>query len=207
MKIIDVPLRAKVFCQGNLIGTSRYIILDPLNYKVTHLVISPENDPHFEERLIPISWVQQSSSSDIELSCSITQFDIADRFTETKSAAEMQHLLGYYSIGYSGWPGVPAFNIPLVLNKRVPKGELALKHETEVLATDGSVGYLDEFVVASPTYRILQLILRHGHLLGKKEIAVPAADIEQIAEDGTIHLDLAKDAVDRFPSFEMLRSN
>ncbi|MDR3573784.1 MAG: PRC-barrel domain-containing protein [Anaerolineaceae bacterium] len=206
MKIIDVPLRAKVFCHGDLIGASRYIILEPLNYKVTHLVVSPESDPYFDDRLIPIEWVQQSSFNEIELSCGPDKFNLAERFTETKSASEIQHLLGYYSIGYPTWPGLPAFNLPLLLNKRIPRGELAVQRETEVLATDGKIGYLDEFVISSPNYRILQLILRHGHLLGRKEIALPVADIEQISGDGTIHLDLDQEQVERFPPVELHRS-
>jgi hypothetical protein len=205
MKFIDVPLRAKVFCHEGSVGTSRYIILDPEIYKVTHIVVRPDGDPYFEGRLIPVSWIQQSSFNEIELDCTGHQFEQADRFTETKSASEMQHLLGYYSIGYPTWPGVPAFNIPLLLNKRIPKGELAVQRETEIMATDGNVGYLDEFVVSIPNYHIAQLVLRHGHLLGKKEIAVPAADINQIAEDGTIRLDLDQDQVEQFPSVELHR--
>jgi sporulation protein YlmC with PRC-barrel domain len=205
MKIIDVPLRAKVFCQGDLIGTSRYVILNPVDYKVTHLVVSPDNDSNFEERLIPISWVEQSSSSDIELSCTINQFDLADHFTETKSASEIQHLLGYYSIGYPTWPGLPAFNIPLILNKRVPKGELAVQHETEVLARDGNVGYLEEFIISIPTYHITQLVLRNGRLWGQKEMVIPVADIDQIAEDGTVHLKLGRNEISQFPSVELHR--
>jgi sporulation protein YlmC with PRC-barrel domain len=205
MKIIDVPLRAKVFCHGDLIGTSRSVILNPLSYKVTHLVVSPDEDSNFEERLIPISWIGQCSASDIELSCSLNQFDLADHFTETKSASEMQHLLGYSSIGYPAWPGVPLLNIPLILNKRVPKGEIAVHHETEVDARDGSVGNLEELTVSIPTYHITQLILRNGLLWGRKAIAIPVEDIDQITEDGTVHLKLDRDEVNQFPTIEQHR--
>jgi len=206
MRIIDVPLRTKVFSGGILIGTSKYVILDPANFKVTHLVVRPDNGSYLDERLIPIQWVQQAFPNEIELSVGIKEFEGAERFTETKSTSELQHLLGYYSFSYSTWPAVPAFNLPLVLNKKVPKGELALQHETEVLATDGNVGYLDEFVVSVPNYRILELILRHGHLLGKKDIAVPVTDIDQISDDGIIHLDLDKDTVEQFPEVDLNNS-
>jgi sporulation protein YlmC with PRC-barrel domain len=202
MKIIDVPLRAKIFCHGDLIGTSRAVILDPLTYKVTHLVVSPDKDSNLGKRLIPISWIGQCSPSDIELTCSLDQFDLADHFIETKSSSEMQHLLGYSSIGYPAWPGVPLLNIPLVLHKRVPKGEVAVHHETEVVARDGSVGNLDELTVSIPTYHITQLILRNGLLWGRKEIAVPVEDIDQFADDGTVHLKLDKDEVSQFPAVE-----
>lgn len=204
MKTIDIPPHAKVYCQGDLIGTTRYVILDPQNNKITHLVVSPDNDPYYEERLIPISWVKQSSSNDIELSCSCEQFFQAERFTETKPASEIQHFLGY---DYPAWPGLTPYNIQLILKKWVPKGELAIQNGSEVQATDGNAGYLDEFVISIPAYHILQLVLRRGRLWGKKEIAVPAEDIEQISQDGTIHLSLDGDALNHFPTIHLQRLN
>jgi len=60
-----------------------------------------------------------------------------------------------------------------VEHQQIPLGELALSRGTRVEATDGYVGKIDEFVVNPENDYITHLVMREGHLWGKKDVIIP----------------------------------
>ena len=56
---------------------------------------------------------------------------------------------------------------------QIPPGELAVRRGTRVEATDGYVGKVDEFVVNPDNGHITHLVMREGHLWGKKDVTIP----------------------------------
>jgi len=67
-----------------------------------------------------------------------------------------------------------------------------------VHASDGHVGTVDELVVDSEGEIITHLLMRKGHLWGKKDIAIPVSDIEEIYSD-TVNLKVDKKSVKEYP--------
>ena len=97
--------------------------------------------------------------------------------------------------------------IPLRLTTKqesLPSEELCLRRGARVQATDGKVGWLDEFVVIPTNGHITHLLLREGHLCGRREVAVPISEIDRI-QGKTVHLKLDKNGVRALPSVPVRR--
>jgi len=71
-------------------------------------------------------------------------------------------------------------------------------------ASDGHIGHVNEFLVDPLNGHITHLILREGHLWGKKDVTIPVSEIDRIAE-GTVHLKLNKHEVDELPGIPVHR--
>jgi hypothetical protein len=83
--------------------------------------------------------------------------------------------------------------------EQVPVGEQALSAEARVEAADGSVGHVLDLLADPSTGRITHLVLRKGHLWGKREIAIPVSTIREI-DDTVVYLDLDREAVGSLPT-------
>jgi len=66
---MDIPINAQVLCSDGPCGTSSYIILNPTNERVTHLVVKENRDP-YRERLVPVDLIAGSTANEIRLGCS-----------------------------------------------------------------------------------------------------------------------------------------
>lgn len=82
--------------------------------------------------------------------------------------------------------------------EQVPQGALAIHRNASVEATDGRVGQVDGFVVDPASGQIDSLILRHGHLWGKRDVTVPVSAIKRVEQDAIV-LTLDKAAVEQLP--------
>jgi hypothetical protein len=87
----------------------------------------------------------------------------------------------------------------------LPPGELGIRRDARVQATDGKVGWVDEFVTIPTNGEITHLLLREGHLWGGKEVTVPVSAIEGI-EERMVHLKLDKGEIQALPSVPVQRS-
>ena len=107
-----------------------------------------------------------------------------------------------------------AYTFPYVINdtaytsvkeRNIPPGELALYTGMQIEATDGKVGKLDELVLDKDSGEITHLLMREGHLWGKKEVSVPASGID-FCDSQIIYLKLDKAAVKDLPPISVKRS-
>jgi sporulation protein YlmC with PRC-barrel domain len=73
-----------------------------------------------------------------------------------------------------------------------------------VHAEDGIVGKVDEFLVSPNNNHITHLVLREGHLWGKKDVTIPVSEIEKITEDA-VYLKLDKKAIEKLPAIPVKR--
>jgi len=64
-----------------------------------------------------------------------------------------------------------------------------------VEATDGPVGQVDEFLVDPENMHITHLVLREGHLWGRKEITISMAQVDRVEEE-TVYLKLDKHQIE-----------
>ena len=84
------------------------------------------------------------------------------------------------------------------VQEAIPAGGMAIRHGAKVHAADGHIGKVDEFLMEKKTGRITHLILKEGHLWGKKDITLPIGAIEKY-EEGNVYLKLDKKAVEQAP--------
>jgi sporulation protein YlmC with PRC-barrel domain len=192
---MDIPMNAKVWCTDGGGGTSTHVIIDPIKDKVTHMVIREKSFP-FEERLVPVEDIVESSPTEIRLNCTVEGLSKMEAYLQT------EFLPGEYAnLGVSMlWPyASPEFPFMLMEHKMVPANELSIRRGAEVLATDGRVGKVDEFLAEPESGGITHLVLREGHLWGQKDITIPISQIDRIEQD-KVYLKVDQNIIESLPA-------
>ncbi|CAN5664689.1 hypothetical protein BH10CHL1_BH10CHL1_18470 [soil metagenome] len=193
---MNIPLNATVYTQDGQIGRSACIIVNPINQTITHFVLQ-RNDLFGYQELVPVALIKETTLDMILLNCST--HDLADLASFTKS-----EFMGFNgstpdfaadSLGHEifAWPYSPyagPYNMTVTV-EQVPHDELGIHRGAHVDATDGRVGQVDEFLVNPANFHITHLVLREGHLWGKKEVTIPVSAIESLKDD-SVHLKLSK---------------
>jgi uncharacterized membrane protein len=202
----DIPLNAKVVCTDGPGGESTHVVANPVTRQVTYFVVREKAKGH-TERLVPIERVTQTTHNLIQLDCTLAELAEIEPFVETHYIKSVRP--DYYSttdpvslLPYST-PMVESF-IP-VQEMRIPPDQLAVRRGTGVEATDGWVGRVDEFIVDPASSHITHLVLREGHLWGKKELALPVSAIKEVFGE-TVYLSLDKKTVKNLPAIPVRRS-
>jgi sporulation protein YlmC with PRC-barrel domain len=197
--MIDLPTKAEVHCSDGAAGRFTYVIGNPINREITHLVVKSYLPP-FHEYLVPVDQVEETTDDRIKLKCTRDELNKMEPFEYKEyRRAEMP--------GYLYWTHVqPAvvdmteeveFYMP-VKRQNVPAGEFALQRDARVEATDGYVGQVDELLINSNTKQVTHLVLLERHIFQKREITIPVSQIDHIAE-GTIYLNLDRQSVEELP--------
>lgn len=182
---MDLPLNTEVHCLDGPCGRSTTVIVHPLTRCVTHLVVQPKGFGH-SERMVPINLIRESTPNVIRLYCSKKDFAAQEPFNDVPFVLANDYWMDdIYMLegGYVFWPYVQqaeqTFPMP-----HIPPGELAIHRGAKVQASDGQeVGEVQAFLVSPGDGRITHLILRKGHLWGKKNVTIPLSNIERIEQD------------------------
>jgi sporulation protein YlmC with PRC-barrel domain len=203
----------RVRCTDGAYGELADIVIDPLERRVTHLVIQPEHDDR-GRRLVPIRLAKggDDEQREIELECTL---DEAQAFESVHEAAylrlgerpaedpdwdigimEVLAMPYYAGQGYAGLEGQYATldsPVPMYYD-RVPKGEVEVRRASAVISADGhSLGEVDGFVVGADEH-ITHFVLERGHLWGRKEVTIPIGAVARVESD-VVHVALSKDEV------------
>ena len=197
---MDIPLNATVYCENGRVGTSTHVVINPLNEQITHVVIRLDERPH-TEYMIPVSQVGETTPASINLHLTREQFDLQEEFIVSEYIPiEITH---YEDLTF-GWPLVQTeHKLEEVHKVQIPLGELPVRRGAAVEATDGRIGKIDEFV-AIPDGHVTHILMRNGHLWGKKDIVIPVADIADF-EEQLVHLKLDKKQVEALPTIKIKR--
>jgi sporulation protein YlmC with PRC-barrel domain len=202
---MDIPINVDVLCAGKPCGRSTYLIVNPVNEHITHLVVAEKAFPNIE-RLVPVDRILESTPKSIQLRCSQADLSGMDTFDETDfiKAGQLEVSLPY-SVPYEVWPYAMYDAMPVPFeHEHIPAGEIAIRRGTPVEATDGEVGKVDEFLVDPENDVITHLVLREGHLWGKKDVTIPVSEINRIAEEA-VYLKLDKEAIEELPTVPVRR--
>jgi sporulation protein YlmC with PRC-barrel domain len=187
---VEIPIGAEVHSMEGPYGRALSIILNPIEEKVTHLVVE-ENEFPQTQRLIPIELVQVTSPQQINLMCTADQLKKMETFLE-EEFIHADPKVGSVFI----WPySVPATDLITLEYENMPVGEIAIRRGTHVCASDGWIGRVDELMIDRKDRKITHLVLREGHLWGQKDISIPVSQIDHMDQD-TIYLKLSKKEVE-----------
>ena len=203
--MIDLPTKAEVDCSDGAAGCSTYVIGNPINHQITHLVVK-SNQPPFHEALVPVDQVQETTPDRIKLNCNRIDLEKMEPF-------EYEEYLQTKKPGYLYWPyALPVAgyisdevntHIP-VKRRNIPMDEFALHRGAWVEATDSTVGQVDELLINSKNMQVTHLVLLERHLLKKREITIPVSQIDRVGED-TIYLKLDRKSVEELPTTPIQR--
>lgn len=199
---MEIPLNAPVRCSDGQAGRSTCLVIHPANQTVTHLVVTVDGG---QDHLVPIDRIASASPEGITLSCSRAELAAMEPFTETEFVqTELPHLEMHAEGAYM-WPYVsPATHVTAQAHERIPPGELAVRRGAEVLASDGAIGKVSELMIDPEDGHVTHLVLREGHLWGKRDVVVPLALVDGLRE-GAVHLRASKAEVGELPHIAVKR--
>ena len=207
----EIPIKANVECTDGPCGQSAHLIVNPVARQVTHLVIEDNHLPDEPTRLVPIEHVTDTTHDLIRLNC--TKADVAqmEPFITTRYLPPVS---AEYAVMDSYWSQLDPYMQPMVIpetelplpipEEHIPEGEMEIYRGMHVQAIDGRIGQVDELMVEPESWKITHVVLRHGHLWGKKEVTLPLADVDRVTAD-TVYLKIDKATVKSRPSIPVKR--
>ena len=209
----------RVRCTDAVYGELADIVIDPLERRVTHLVVQPEQDDG-GVRLVPIQLARRRDDEqrEIELECTLDETHGFESVHESaylrlgESPADdpdwdvgVEDVLAMpYYAGLGIDPsGVPDSHISMSYD-RVPKGEVEVRRASRVMSADEQyLGDVDGFLLDNGDH-ITHFVLERGHLWGRREVTVPIGAVESVQSD-VVTLKLSKDEVGDLPSHKVHR--
>ena len=194
---------AKVNCSDGECGKVIRLVLNPVLREVTHIVVEPKHREGIG-RLVPLALVA-SSAETVALSCTLAEFEALDYAEETHllpgtglepgfTSSEVL-VLPYYGLG-------PGNVTPPVTTDTLPLGEVGVRGDEFVHATDGEIGRVQGLVIEPVNHHVTHVLLQEGHLWGRKEVAIPIGSVIAI-EKGSLRLGLTKQEVEDLPAVDI----
>lgn len=180
-------------CSDGLCGEVSRMIIDPGTRRVTHLVIEPKHR-RGPGRLVPVDLVD-STSGEVRLRCTLAEFGNLDAAEETE-LVEGGGSGGMGPVGMQTPMGIP-HPVRTVVEDVVPLGETEVRPGEHVHAVDGEIGQVQGFRVDPDSHRVTHVLLKEGHLWGRKEVVIPVSAIAGV-EYG-IRLNITKKQVEDLP--------
>jgi hypothetical protein len=209
---MEIPLNAQIECTDGMCGHSVCVLINPLNDQVTHVVVEEASFPN-TEYMVPVDIISETIADTIRLHCSKAEMEKMDLFLKTKvievKAPENSFWYSSGSYGLGSYYYLPYVTPGMIMQMpmeqpQIPPGEMAVRRGTLVHATDGDVGKVDEFVVNPENGHITHLVMREGHLWGKKDVIIPVSAMGESRED-TVFLKLDKHQIESLPTFPLQR--
>jgi sporulation protein YlmC with PRC-barrel domain len=221
-----MPFRigADASCSDGACGHVSRIIVNPVAREVTQLVVDQKhrNSPG---RFVPVDLVD-ATTGQIRLRCTLAEFQALRPAQETEvvpnldpsgpqespfppSLSFLPPFQGVFGMQGAGEvrpgrdPDRPEAPREVTVDS-VPSGEVDIRRELTVCATDGEMGQVRGLVVEPGGHYITHVLLQERHTWGRREVAVPIGAVTKI---GTllIHLSLTKRQVKDLPSVDIDR--
>lgn len=211
--MVEFEMGVKASCSDGFCGEVRRAILDPATRTVTHLVIAPKHDKA-EGRLVPLELVD-ATGPEIRLHCTLDEFERLEPSEEVELAEGMDYgggygqaeaVQGYGNVGSMGIGGSASgmgigtglgHRTPVIVSHAVPLGETEVGRHDRVHAVDGEIGQVEGFVVDPDHHQVTHILLKEGHLWGRKEVAIPVSAVASL--DAGIRLNITKKQVEDLP--------
>ena len=193
--MLNLPLAAPVYAGKTLVGRVEHVIVDPSHGRATWLVVRENALPN-TLRLVAEKFVAETGADGVHLSCDTAKLAAMREYvlTEYYPPSFFLHLAAdekcKLPLAPSGWT---------IERPATPAGSVALAGHETVWATDGKVGRLDGVHVEAHTGRVIELLLRQGHLWGAREVAIPAGLVAAY-EDGAVRLAVDTATIGALPS-------
>lgn len=204
---MDLPLGAEVIsADGKKVGRCSQLIVNPVSKSVSHFVVDARIGKT-DDRVVPLDVVAESTTEHIRLRITEAELQEAEAFYAT-DYVEVDETLPYEMHSVEGGMMLPyahteSRRFPQDV-PRIPPGELAVRRGADVHATDGKVGEVNEFLVDQEDGHITHLILREGHLWGKKDVTIPVGEIDRIG-GGAVYLKIDGETIAELPAIKVKR--
>ncbi len=195
--MIDLPMKAEVHCSDGMAGFSTYVIGNPINNQVTHLVVKNLRPP-FPEYLVPVGEVVETTPHQIKLKCTRNEMEKMEPFVyeEYLRIEYPAYLCSPYALPVQPYEEV---TYESVKHHNIPQGEVSVWRGAKVEATDGTIGQVDELLINAANMQVTHLVLRERHIFGHREISIPVSQIIHVCNN-TIYLKLDRQSIEEMPT-------
>jgi sporulation protein YlmC with PRC-barrel domain len=188
----ELTIGAQARCSDGPGGEVIRIVIDPATRTVTHLAIELKH--HWAlARLVPLDLVDTTTGGEIRLRCTLAEFDHLDAAEEIQMVEDIAPA----DLGPSDLASPLAEAAPTEVEDVVPLGETELRRGENVHAIDGEVGQVQGVIIDRGDRRVTHVLLKEGHLWGRKEVAIPVSAVTDVT-DGIV-LNLTKEQVEDLP--------
>ena len=208
----EIPINATVECIDGPCGKSLAVIVDRETRRVTHFAVEDKSLAHAPyQRLVPLDQVAETTAALIRLRCTRDDVDRMVSFIHTRYVFKAHEDYSLYEGGEGpggpgmwGTPSTVGEMATKVEEEAVPAGELAIHYGIAVKAQGHKVGQVDELVVDPDSGEVTHLLMREGHLWGKKDVAVPVSAIGAVDVDEVV-LTIGKKELEALPTMPAKR--
>ena len=187
----NIPIHAHVTCIDGDAGTSIAVIVDPVQRRLTHVVVR-EHGLAGSERLVSMDLVDETTEGAIRLRCTRDELRGLESFIEAHFVNATYETLPYRGQSNESSP------YPMVTSERIPPGEVALRRSSVVEATDGIMGHVESLVIDTEDHHITHVVVRTSHWPLRHEVAVPVAQIERFVS-GCVMLRVGRRSISNLP--------
>lgn len=213
-------LGAGVRCADGDCGKVRSLVINPGEDAVTHLVVEPAHRQGLGT-LVPLrladAGIAYTAKGEVRLRCTMAEFGQLDPAEATyffpgdegyEMYPEPVVSWPYYVPSGAVLPGEPAGLVDpgaLVTVDTVPDqlpGQDEVSRGEHVHATDGDIGHVQGIVVEAGSGRVTSVLLREGHLLGRRTVLIPRSAVARVGADG-FHLRMTKEQVQNLPPADL----
>ena len=80
----------------------------------------------------------------------------------------------------------------------LPPGEVGVRRDKRVFATDGEIGRVEGLVIDPGNHHVSHVLLQEGHLFGRREVAIPIGAVTEVID--AVQLNLTKQQVENLPT-------
>lgn len=201
---MDIPINVEVRCTDEPCGTSNCVILNPVTDQITHIAVQGNSFPYVK-RLVPVNKIKETTPNMIQLNCDLYEYVTMPEFIQSEFIIPDPYGGNQEIPTTMLLPYAMVMGTVTIEHERIPPEELAIHRGTPVMAIDGQVGQVDEFIVEPNSGHITHLVLREGHLWGKKDVSIPISQIDHIEKEA-VHLKINKQEVEALPTLPIHRS-
>lgn len=202
--MLDIPVNAKVSCRDGHAGTSTYIIMNPINQEVSHIVVQEFIHGRSAERMVPMGAIASTTPSSIELNMSLAELTELPEFIEDFYIQNVQTEADASGILLEPFVTPMDLQVSTVISENIPTDGIVVRRGMSIEATDGFVGKVRELIIDPVNHKVTHVLLHKGHLFGQKDMMIPLANVERIDAD-TIFLGIDKTAVNDLQQFSIQR--
>jgi hypothetical protein len=198
----EIPVHAHVECSDGSYGKSTDVIVDRQTLQATHFVVQANLFDSL--RLVPIEAVTGYNAQVIHLKCRKAEVDEFPLFIDRDYVQSEDMAYMYYpAVGSQDWGAptmIPSLGPqPIAIDHvNIPKGSVEIPQGMPVQANDGAIGHVDYLLSDEKTGKITHVVLQHGHLWGKKEVAVPLDAVDHV-DDEAVYLKIGRADVAQLP--------
>jgi len=183
-------------------GELKRVVVNPVRRTLTHLLIEPKHRQGLG-RLVPVDLVASVDKDRIKLRITMAEFEQLDFAEETGFLPGAEGDEGYKPGDVVPFPEFGGNTSVPITSVSVPVGDVTIRGGDQVHATDGDIGQIDGLAVSSGDNQVTHVMLKEGHLWGRKQVAIPMDAIASV--NNGVRLKIDKRTVQDLPPADMER--